>query len=108
LVSQTNGWAAVPTGTRKSTYSSLSFISAARFALAERMAIDVVNPNDSTLLRSPYVGVHFAAIPEFQSIGDAVEQQISIALEGKISVNAALKNSQSVADREMKNASYYK
>ena len=108
LVSQTNGWAAVPTGTRKSTYSSLSFISAARFALAERMAIDVVNPNDSTLLRSPYVGVHFAAIPEFQSIGDAVGQQISIALEGKISVDAALKNSQSVADREMKNASYYK
>jgi sorbitol/mannitol transport system substrate-binding protein len=108
LVSQTNGWAAVPTGTRKSTYSSLSFISAARFALAERMAIDVANPNDSTLLRSPYVGVHFAAIPEFQSIGDSVGQQISAALEGKISVDAALKNSQSVADREMKNANYYK
>jgi sorbitol/mannitol transport system substrate-binding protein len=108
LVSQTNGWAAVPTGTRKSTYSSLSFISAARFALAERMAIDVANPNDSTLLRSPYVGVHFAAIPEFQSIGDAVGEQISAALEGKISVDTALKNAQSVADREMKNANYYK
>jgi sorbitol/mannitol transport system substrate-binding protein len=108
LVSQTNGWAAVPTGTRKSTYSSLAFISAARFALAERMAIDVANPNDSTLLRSPYSGVHFAAIPEFQSIGDAVGQQISVALEGKISVDAALKNAQSIADREMRNANYYK
>jgi sorbitol/mannitol transport system substrate-binding protein len=108
LVSQTNGWAAVPTGTRKSTYSSLAFISAARFALAERMAIDVANPNDSTLLRSPYSGVHFAAIPEFQSIGDAVGQQISIALEGKISVDAALRDSQSLADREMKKAGYYK
>ncbi len=74
LVSQTNGWAAVPTGTRKSTYSSLAFISAARFALAESMAIDVVNPNDSTLLRSPYVGVQFAAIPEFSSIGNIVGQ----------------------------------
>lgn len=91
LVSQTNGWAAVPTGTRKSTYSSLAFISAARFALAERMAIDVANPNDSTLLRSPYSGVHFAAIPEFQSIGNAVGQQISVALEGKISVDTALR-----------------
>lgn len=108
LVSQTNGWAAVPTGTRKSTYSSLAFISAARFALAERMAIDVANPNDSTLLRSPYSGVHFAAIPEFQSIGNAVGQQISVALEGKISVDTALRESQRIADQDMKKAGYYK
>lgn len=108
LVSQTNGWAAVPTGTRKSTYSSLAFISAARFALAERMAIDVVNPNDSTLLRSPYVGVQFAAIPEFSSIGNMVGQQISHALEGKLSVESALKEAQLIVEQDMKKAGYYK
>ena len=108
LVSQTNGWAAVPTGTRKSTYSSLAFISAARFALAERMAIDVVNPNDSTLLRSPYIGVQFAAIPEFSSIGNMVGQNISKALEGKLSVDAALKESQILAEQDMKKAGYLK
>jgi xylulokinase len=36
------------------------------------MAIDSANPNDSTLPKSPYVGVQFAAIPEFQAIGLAV------------------------------------
>jgi sorbitol/mannitol transport system substrate-binding protein len=54
------------------------------------------------------VGVQFAAIPEFQSIGIAVGQQMSAALAGKSSVNAALKASQVAAEREMKKAGYYK
>jgi len=33
------------------------------------------NPNDATLSPSPYVGVQFAAIPEWQSIGVAAGQQ---------------------------------
>jgi sorbitol/mannitol transport system substrate-binding protein len=48
-----------------------------RFAEAEKKAIDSANPNDSTLPKSPYVGVQFAAIPEFQAIGIAVGQQMS-------------------------------
>ena len=77
LVAETNGWANVPTGTRKSTYASPEFQKAARFAAAEKTAIDSANPNDSTLPKSPYVGVQFAAIPEFQAIGIAVGQQMS-------------------------------
>ena len=64
--------------------------------------------NDSTLPKSPYVGVQFAAIPEFQAIGIAVGQQMSAALAGKTSVEQALKTSQTAADREMKKAGYYK
>ena len=64
--------------------------------------------NDSTLLKSPYVGVQFAAIPEFQAIGLAVGQQMSSALAGKVSVDAALKASQAAADREMRKGGYYK
>ena len=41
LVGQTNGWAQVPTGTRKSTYANKGFLSSAKFAMAERLA-DVV------------------------------------------------------------------
>ena len=74
LVAKTNGWARVPTGTRKSTYANPEFVKAAVFANAEKAAIDTANPNDSTLPKSPYVGVQFAAIPEFQSIGVAVGQ----------------------------------
>ena len=108
LVAKTNGWAAVPTGTRKSTYASTDFQKAAKFAAAEKAAIDSANPNDSTLPKSPYVGVQFAAIPEFQAIGVAVGQQMSAALAGKTTVEAALKAGQIAADREMKKAGYYK
>jgi len=108
LVGKTNGWGTVPTGTRKSTYANAEFLKAARFAAAEKAAIDTANPNDSTLPKSPYVGVQFAAIPEFQAIGIAVGQQMSAALAGKTTVDAALKASQNSADREMKKAGYYK
>ena len=108
LVGEQIGWVAAPPGTRKSTYANPEFLKAAVFAEAEKKAIDSANPNDSTLPKSPYVGVQFAAIPEFQAIGIAVGQQMSAALSGKTSVAAALKASQQVADREMRKGGYYK
>jgi sorbitol/mannitol transport system substrate-binding protein len=108
LVAKEKGWAAVPTGTRKSTYANPEFLKAASFAGAEKKAIDTANPNDSTLPKSPYVGVQFAAIPEFQSIGIAVGQQMSAALAGTETVDQALKAGQTAADREMRKGGYYK
>ena len=108
LIAKNKGWAAVPTGTRKSTYTNPEFLKAAKFADAEKKAIDSANPNDSTLPKSPYVGVQFAAIPEFQAIGLAVGQQMSSALAGKVSVDKALKIAQVAADREMRKGGYYK
>jgi ABC-type glycerol-3-phosphate transport system substrate-binding protein len=94
-------WTAVSTGTRKSTYANPEFLKTAVFAEAEKKAIDSSNPNDSTLPKSPYVGVQFA-------IGIAVGQQMSAALSGKSTVDAALKASQAAADREMRKGGYYK
>ena len=108
MIGKADGWGKVPTGTRKSTYANPEFQKAARFAAAEKMAIDTANPNDSTLPKSPYVGVQFAAIPEFQAIGVAVGQQMSAALAGKVSVDQALQTAQTAADREMRKARYYK
>jgi sorbitol/mannitol transport system substrate-binding protein len=108
LIGKEVGWGNVPTGTRKSTYTNENFLKAAKFAAAEKAAIDSANPNDSTLPKSPYVGVQFAAIPEFQAIGIAVGQQMSSALAGKTTIDKALKASQLAADREMKKAGYYK
>jgi len=108
LVAKEAGWGAVPTGTRKSTYDNADFQKAARFATAEKKAIDTANANDSTLPKSPYVGVQYAAIPEFQAIGVAVGQQMSAALSGKVTVDQALKTSQTAAEREMKKGGYYK
>ncbi|MCW7537889.1 sugar ABC transporter substrate-binding protein [Aquabacterium sp. A7-Y] len=108
LVAKESGWARVPTGTRQSTYANPDFLKAASFAEAERKAIFSTNPSDSTLPKSPYVGVQFAAIPEFQAIGVAVGQQMSAALAGKVTVDKALEVAQAAAEREMRKAGYYK
>ncbi|RZL43217.1 MAG: sugar ABC transporter substrate-binding protein, partial [Variovorax sp.] len=108
LVAKEQGWAQVPTGTRKSTYANPEFQKVARFAVEEKKAIDTANLTDSTLPKSPYVGVQYAAIPEFQAIGVAVGQQMSAALSGKVTVEQALKTSQTTAEREMKKGGYYK
>ena len=110
LVAKEAGWAAVPTGTRKSTYANPEFQKVAKFAAAELKAIETANPNpgENTLPKSPYAGVQYAAIPEFQAIGVGVGQQMSAALAGKVTVEQALKTSQTLAERDMKKAGYYK
>ena len=105
LVGETKGWGAVPTGSRQSTYAIPEFASATAFAEAELEAILSADP--STGPNKPYVGVQFAAIPEFQAIGTAVGQQMTAALSGDISVEEALENAQEIADREMRKAGYY-
>ena len=108
LVAKTKGWGSVPTGTRTSTYNNPKFQNAAVFADAELKAILSADPDNSTLEPTPYTGVQFAAIPEFQAIGVAVGQQISAALAGKLTVEKALEQAQKAADREMRKARYYK
>ena len=107
LVAETNGWGSVPTGTRQSTYDNPNFQSAAVFADAELAAILSSDPSNSTQDPTPYTGVQFAAIPEFQAIGIAVGQQMSAALAGNVSVEEALAAAQTAADREMRKAGYY-
>ena len=108
LVAREQGWRAVPTGTRQSTYASPQFREAAAFAAAEKRAIDSVRLTDATEPPSPYVGVQYVAIPEFQAIGIAVGQQMSAALSGKVTVEQALKASQALAEREMRKSGYYR
>ncbi|AVS69608.1 sugar ABC transporter substrate-binding protein [Paracidovorax avenae] len=110
LVAREEGWRNVPTGTRKSTYANPEFQKVANFAAAELKAIESANPNpgENTQPKSPYAGVQYAAIPEFQAIGVGVGQQMSAALAGKVTVEQALKTSQTLAERDMKKAGYYK
>ena len=107
LVAANNGWGNVPTGTRTSTYQNADFRKAAKFATAELKAIESADPSNSTLDPTPYTGVQFAAIPEFQAIGIAAGQQFSAALAGNITVKEALAEAQKAADREMRKAGYY-
>ncbi|MBM6551394.1 ABC transporter substrate-binding protein [Marinomonas ostreistagni] len=107
LVGETNGWGAVPTGTRQSTYDNPKFLDAAVFAEAELKALNSADATDSTLEPVPYVGVQFAAIPEFQAIGTTTGQMISGAVSGSLSVEKALQSANRSADRQMRQAGYY-
>lgn len=99
------GWGSVPTGTRTSTYAYPEFKAAAGFAAAEMAAIESAAPGATDL--KPYVGVQFAAIPEFPEVGSVVAQEMAAALSGAKSVEDALAAAQSAADAIMKEAGYY-
>jgi sorbitol/mannitol transport system substrate-binding protein len=108
LVAAQEGWARVPPGTRSSLYQNAEYQKAAPFAKLTLESIDSADPNHPTVKPVPYVGVQYAAIPEFQGIGTAVGQQFSAALAGSTSVDAALAAAQSQTEREMKRAGYIK
>lgn len=108
LVAAKEGWANVPPGTRKSLYANPEYQKAAPFADLTLAAINAADPIKSTVKPKPYVGVQFAAIPEFQGIGTRVGQAFSGVLAGATSVDEALKSAQSITEREMKRAGYLK
>jgi sorbitol/mannitol transport system substrate-binding protein len=98
------GWGSVPTGQRASTYAIPEFQAAAGFAAAELAAIESAAPEATDL--KPYVGVQFAAIPEFPEVGSAVAQEMAAALSGAKSVDEALAASQAAAEAIMTEAGY--
>src|SRR5690606_2245832 len=108
LVGESEGWVAVPPGTRKSTYELPEYQEAAPFADTVLEAILSADPSNPTKDPVPYTGVQFVAIPEFQSIGTFVGQQISAALAGQQTVEAALEASQRQVERDMMRAGYPK
>ncbi|HEX2941208.1 MAG TPA: sugar ABC transporter substrate-binding protein [Rhodopila sp.] len=108
LVAKTNGWVAVPPGTRVSTYTNPEYQKAAPFAGFVRKAIEVANPNGQTKDPRPYTGAQFVAIPEFQGIGTQVGQTIAATLTGQMSVDQALRAAQSATERTMHMAGYPK
>ena len=87
-----------------STYALPEFKAVAGFAAAEMAAIESAAPEATDL--KPYVGVQFAAIPEFPEVGSAVAQEIAAALSGAKSVDEALAASQAAAEAIMTEAGY--
>jgi len=70
LVAANEGWANVPPGARTSLYENPNY-KEVPFAQMTLDSILSADPNDSTVDPSPYVGVQFAAIPEFAGIAEA-------------------------------------
>ncbi|MGB5915074.1 MAG: sugar ABC transporter substrate-binding protein, partial [Phormidesmis sp.] len=106
LVADESGWISVPPGTRTSTYDNPEYQKVAPFAqtvLTSIESADVENPSASP---TPYKGIQYVDIPEFQAIGTQVGQRMAEALAEKVSVDKALDGSQAVAERFMRHVGY--
>jgi len=102
------GWPRVPPGTRKSTYDSKEYLDAAPFAAVTLKAMQTADPTNPCIKPVPYTGVQFVQIPEFQAIGTTVGQNIAGALTGGMTLDKALKESQTAAERAVKKGGYLK
>lgn len=98
LVAQKYGWSAVPPGTRTSLYSNANYQKAASaFADITLQSINGTDPEHPTVDKVPYVGIQYVDIPQFETLGLAVGQQIAGAIAGTESVSQALQAAQSAA-----------
>jgi sorbitol/mannitol transport system substrate-binding protein len=95
------GWAALPPGTRKSTYQIPQYEkAAAAFAkpTLEAIAAAPIN-NPGTTPRPGLPGVQYVGIPQFQDVGNQCTQQFSAVIAGQTSIDSALNNCQDVASQ---------
>ena len=105
LVAANEGWANVPPGARTSLYENANYKDVP-FAQMTLDSILSANPNDSTVDPSPYVGVQFAAIPEFAGIATEVSQEFSAVYAGQQTVEEALAKAQALTNDAMEAAGY--
>jgi sorbitol/mannitol transport system substrate-binding protein len=100
LVGEKLGWARVPPGSRTSTYTDLPEYQAISKSYGPLTLESIKNatPDKPTVQPVPYIGVQFVGIPEFQDLGTRVSQQISAAMAGQKSVDAALDQAQEYAE----------
>lgn len=105
LVAANEGWANVPPGARSSLYENPNYkdIPFAKMTLKSILSAD---PNNSTVDPSPYVGIQFAAIPEFAGIATEVSQEFSSVYAGLQTVEEALAKAQALTTDAMEAAGY--
>ena len=105
LVAENEGWANVPPGARTSLYENPNYqdVPFAQMTLDSILSAD---PNNPTVDPVPYVGIQFAAIPEWAGIWGQVSQEFSAAYAGQQTVEEALEKAQAIATEEMEAAGY--
>jgi sorbitol/mannitol transport system substrate-binding protein len=95
------GWAALPPGTRRSTYEIPQYKQAAKAFADQTLQSIAAAPidNPGTTKRPGLPGVQYVGIPQFQDVGNQCTQQFSAVMAGRASVDAALKNCQDIASQ---------
>ncbi len=105
MVAANEGWANVPPGARTSLYENPNYLEVP-FAKMTLESILTADPANSTVEPSPYVGIQFAAIPEFAGLATEVSQEFSAAYAGQQTVEEALEKAQAIATDTMEAAGY--
>ncbi|MEM7508942.1 MAG: sugar ABC transporter substrate-binding protein [Pseudomonadota bacterium] len=105
LVAENEGWANVPPGARTSLYETAEY-QAVPFADMTLRSILSADPKNPTVEPVPYVGIQFAAIPEFAGIASQVSQEFSAVYAGQQTVAEALEKAQALTAEEMEAAGY--
>lgn len=105
LVAENEGWANVPPGARTSLYENPEYQEVA-FAQKTLDSILSADPTDPTVDPVPYVGVQFAAIPEWAGFWTEVSQEFSAAYAGQQTVEEALEKAQAITEEAMEAAGY--
>jgi sorbitol/mannitol transport system substrate-binding protein len=95
------GWAALPPGTRKSTYSIPQYKKAAAAFAGPTLSAIAAAPinNPGTTKRPGLPGVQYVGIPQFQDVGNQCTQQFSAVIAGRTSIDSAVKNCQDIASQ---------
>jgi sorbitol/mannitol transport system substrate-binding protein len=98
------GWAAIPPGTRFSTYRIPQYKTAAKaFAattLAAMKAAPITHPG--TTKRPGLPGVQYVGIPAFQDVGNRCTQLFSAVIAGSMKDTAALSQCQQIASQAIR------
>jgi polyol transport system substrate-binding protein len=98
------GWAAIPPGTRASTYAIPQYKKAAAAFAAKTLAAMKAAPisNPGTTKRPGLPGVQYVGIPQFQDVGNQCTQLFSSVIAGSTSVGSALSQCQQIASQAIK------
>jgi sorbitol/mannitol transport system substrate-binding protein len=98
------GWAAIPPGTRLSTYRIPQYKTAAKAFAATTLAAMKAAPinNPGTTKRPGLPGVQYVGIPQFQDVGNRCTQLFSAVIAGSMKDTTALSQCQQIATQALK------
>ncbi|HEY2237492.1 MAG TPA: sugar ABC transporter substrate-binding protein [Streptosporangiaceae bacterium] len=97
-VGQKLGWSHVPPGSRFSSYKIPQYKKLSSvYGPLTLQSINATNSAHPCLQPTPYTGVQFLDIPEFQDLGTNISEQFSACIAGSQSVSSALNQAQKYA-----------
>lgn len=106
LVADSKGWINVPSGARTSTYTNPDYKAVADFADITLKSLSGASFDKPAVGETPYTGNSLPNIPEYPSIGEQVGQILADYVSGGKSIDAALAESQKIAEQAMKDGGY--